>query len=83
ISITDFRDLEDRVLHIIHRLETAPQQAPAADPAFMHQIDQRFEELTRRLDDHHMMAEHSDIRLTDNLEARFDDMARYIAQNVP
>lgn len=83
ISISDFRDLEDRVLHIIHRLETAPQQAPAADPAFMHQIDQRFEELTRRLDDHHMMAEHSDIRLTDNLEARFDDMARYIAQNVP
>ncbi|MBA8899165.1 peptidoglycan-binding protein [Phyllobacterium sp. P30BS-XVII] len=83
ISISDFRDLEDRVLHIIHRLETAPQQAPAADPVFMNQIDQRFEELTRRLDDHHMMAEHSDIRLTDNLEARFDDMARYIAQNVP
>jgi localization factor PodJL len=83
ISISDFRDLEDRVLHIIHRLETTPQQAPAADPVFMDQIDQRFEELTRRLDDHHMMAEHSDIRLTDNLEARFDDMARYIAQNVP
>ncbi|MBA8877212.1 peptidoglycan-binding protein [Phyllobacterium myrsinacearum] len=83
ISISDFRDLEDRVLHIIHRLETTPPQAPAAAPAFMDQIDQRFEELTRRLDDHHMMAEHSDIRLTDNLEARFDDMARYIAQNVP
>ena len=81
ISISDFRDLEDRVLQIIHKLETMPQ--PAADPAFIEKIDQRFEELTRRLDDHHMLAEHSDIRLTDNLEARFDDMARYIAQNVP
>jgi len=82
ISISDFRDLEDRVLQIIHKLETMPQPA-TADPAFVAKIDQRFEELTRRLDDHHMMAEHSDIRLTDNLEARFDDMARYIAQNVP
>lgn len=82
ISISDFRDLEDRVMQIIHKLETMPQLA-AADPAFVEQIDQRFEELTRRLDDHHMMAEHSDIRLTDNLEARFDDMARYIAENVP
>lgn len=82
VSATDFRNLEDRVLNIVHHLETAPQ-APVADPAFMHQIDQRFEELTRRLDDHHTIAEHSGIRLTDNLEARFDDMARYIAQNVP
>jgi localization factor PodJL len=82
INISDFRDLEDRVLQIIHKLETMPQPA-AADPAFIDKIDQRFEELTRRLDDHHMLAEHSDIRLTDNLEARFDDMARYIAQNVP
>jgi localization factor PodJL len=82
ISISDFRDLEDRVLQIIRKLETMPEPA-TADPAFIARIDQRFEELTRRLDDHHMMAEHSDIRLTDNLEARFDDMARYIAQNVP
>jgi localization factor PodJL len=81
ISISDFRDLEDRVLLIIHKLETMPQPA-AADSAFIAKIDERFEELTRRLDDHHMMAEHSDIRLTDSLEARFDDMARYIAQNV-
>lgn len=82
ISITDFRDLEDRVLQIIDKLENMPQP-PAADPAFIEQIDQRFEALTRRLDDHHMMVEHSDIRLSDNLEARFDDIARYIAKNVP
>ncbi len=82
ISITDFRDLEDRVLQIIDKLENM-QQPTAAPPAFIEQIDQRFEELTRRLDDHHMMVEHSDIRLTDNLEARFDDIARYIAKNVP
>ncbi len=81
INISDFRDLEDRVLQIIHKLETMPQ--PAADPAFIAKIDQRFEELTRRLDDHHLMTENSDIRLTDNIEARFEDMARYIAQNVP
>ncbi|TDQ31706.1 localization factor PodJL [Phyllobacterium brassicacearum] len=82
ISITDFRDLEDRVLQIIDKLENMPQPTAAA-PAFLEQIDQRFDELTRRLDDHHMMVEHSDIRLTDNLEARFDDIARYIAKNVP
>jgi localization factor PodJL len=81
ISISDFRDLEDRVLQIIHKLETVPQ--PAADPAFIEKIDQRFEELARRLDDHHMLTENSDIRLTDNIEARFEDMARYIAQNMP
>lgn len=81
INISDFRDLEDRVLQIIHKLETMPQ--PAADPAFIEKIDQRFEELTRRLDDHHLMTENSDIRLTDNIEARFEDMARYVAQNVP
>jgi localization factor PodJL len=81
ITISDFRDLESRVLQVIDKLETMPR--PAADPAFIEKIDQRFEELTRRLDDHHMVTENSDIRLTDNIEARFEDMARYIAQNVP
>ncbi|HMF67815.1 MAG TPA: hypothetical protein VK602_09430, partial [Phyllobacterium sp.] len=81
INISDFRDLEDRVLQIIHKLETMPQ--PVAGAAFIEKIDQRFEELTRRLDDHHLMTENSDLRLTDNIEARFEDMARYIAQNVP
>lgn len=82
ISISDFRDLEDRVLQVIHKLETMPQQA-VADPVFAARIDQRFAELAQRLDDQHQMSEHSDIRLTDSIEARFDDMARYIAQNAP
>ena len=82
ISISDFRDLEARVLQIIAKLDSLPQQ-PAIDPAFIETIDRRFEEITRRLDDHHTMAERNDIRLTDNLEARFDDMARYMADNLP
>lgn len=81
INIFDFRELESRVLQILDKLETLPQ--PVADPEFIQKIDQRFEELTRRLDDHHLMSENSDIRLTDNIEARFEDMARYIAQNMP
>ncbi|WP_175498881.1 SEL1-like repeat protein [Phyllobacterium sp. CL33Tsu] len=82
ISISDFRDLEGRVLQIISKLDAAPQPA-AVDPAFIEKMDQRFEELTRRLDQHHTLVEHNDIRLTDNLEARFDDMARYFAENLP
>ncbi|WP_246663608.1 peptidoglycan-binding protein [Phyllobacterium endophyticum] len=81
ITISDFRDLEDRVLQIIAKLETMPQ--PATDPTFVEKIDRRFEELTRRLDDHHVMTENSDIRLTDTIESHFEDMARYIAQNLP
>ncbi|MEP7455710.1 SEL1-like repeat protein [Phyllobacterium sp. SB3] len=82
ISISDFRDLEDRVLQVINKLETLPQQ-PANDPLFTATVDQRFAELTQRLDEHHQMNEHSDIRLTDSIESRFDDMARFIAENTP
>ncbi|EJN05357.1 putative peptidoglycan binding protein,Sel1 repeat protein [Phyllobacterium sp. YR531] len=82
ISISDFRDLEDRVLQVINKLETMPQQ-PAIDPLFSTKVDQRFAELTERLDKHHQINEHSDIRLTDSIESRFDDMARFIAENVP
>ncbi|MGH7002521.1 MAG: peptidoglycan-binding protein [Alphaproteobacteria bacterium] len=82
ISISDFRDLEDRVLQIIDRLEIMPRQAEP-DPAFATSIDQRFAHLARQLDEHQQMSEHSDIRLTDAIEARFDDMARYIEQKVP
>ena len=82
ISISDFRDLEGRVLQIIAKLDAMPTPA-AIDPVFIENIDRRFEEITRRLDDHHTMTEHNDIRLTDNLEARFDEMARYMAENLP
>ncbi|MEK1890198.1 MAG: peptidoglycan-binding protein [Phyllobacterium sp.] len=82
ISISDFRDLEGRVLQVISKLDAMPQPA-AVDPAFIEKMDQRFEEITRRLDEHHTLAEHNDVRLTDNLEARFDDMARYFAENLP
>lgn len=80
INISDFRDLENRVLQIIQKLETMPQQT-LADPAFNAKIDQRFSEIAQRLDEHHRMSEDNDIRLTDSIETRFDDMARYIAEN--
>lgn len=82
ISISDFRDLEDRVLQVIDKLEAMPQQS-AIDPLFSATIDQRFAELTQRLDDHHQMSEHSGIRLSDNIESRFDDMARFIWESAP
>ncbi|MHC1550117.1 peptidoglycan-binding protein [Phyllobacterium sp. K27] len=82
ISISDFRDLEDRVLQVIDKLEAMPRQ-PAIDPLFSATIDQRFAELTQRLDDHHQMNEHSGIRLSDNIESRFDDMARFICESAP
>ncbi len=81
ISISDFRDLEDRVLEVIDKLESMSQ--PAVDPLFSAAVDQRFAELTQRLDEHHQMSEHNDIRLTDSIESRFDDMARFIAENAP
>ncbi len=83
ISISDFRDLEDRVLQIVQKLDVMQQQSAIVDPAFVEKIDRRFEELTRRLDDHHMMAERNDSRLNGNLETRFDDMARHIAETMP
>lgn len=82
ISISDFRDLEDRVLQVIEKLEAMPQQS-AIDPLFSATIDQRFAELTQRLDDHHQMSEHSGIRLSDSIESRFDDMARFIWESAP
>jgi localization factor PodJL len=82
ISISDFRDLEDRVLQVIDKLEAMPPQ-PAIDPHFTATVDQRFAELTERLDAHHRMNEHNGIQLTDSIDARFDDMARFIAENVP
>lgn len=81
ISISDFRDLEDRVLQVIEKLEAMPQQS--IDPLFSATIDQRFAELTQRLDDHHQMSEHSGIRLSDSIESRFDDMARFIWESAP
>jgi localization factor PodJL len=82
ISISDFRDLEDRVLQVIDKLESLPQHS-AIDPLFSAAIDQRFAELTQRLDDHHQMSEHSGIRLSDSIESRFDDMARFICESAP
>lgn len=81
INISDFRELEQRVVQIIDKLETMSGHGASDELAL--RMDERFSALTRRLDDQYEASAYHGARLADNIDARFEDMAQYIAANVP
>jgi len=72
--------IEARLATLASQIETAEQRAAMPDPAFIREIDRRFEELAQRLDDHYAASGY-DARLIENLEGRLEDISQQLSVN--
>ncbi|KXF79501.1 hypothetical protein ATN84_02630 [Paramesorhizobium deserti] len=73
--------IEARLAALASQIEAAEHRAAAPDPAFIREIDRRFEELAQRLDDQYAAGSGYDLRLIENLEGRLEDISQQLSVN--